>query len=135
MTFGLHIWPVELTFMFQVKENLNMQIIGISCKHYIYVAVPDRNRILFHRVFRAHHRVQCAIALSFRLGQGSYALRGCIRYSCIYIVCISPTLSGSSALQSIKLGDALKIRNGMIFDFYSRLPHIHICVMFIADGT
>ena len=132
MTFGLYIWPVELTFMFQVKENLNMQIIG---KHYIYVAVPDRNRILFRSVFRAHHRVWCAIALSFHLGRGSYALCGCIRYSCIYIVCISPTLSGSSALQRIKLGDALEIRNGMIFDFYSRLPHIHICVMFIVDGT
>ena len=36
---------------------------------------------------------------------------------------MSPTLSGSSALQCIKLGDALEIRNG-IFDFYPGLPHI-----------
>ena len=88
--------------------------------------VPDRNRILVHRVFRAHQRVQRATALSFRLGRGSYALRGCIRYSCIrysciYIARMSPTLSGSSALQHVKLGDALEIRNGIIFDFYSGL--------------
>ena len=68
----------------------------------LYVAVPDRNQILFHRVFRAHHRVRRAIALSFRLGQSSYALRGRIRYSCVYIALMSPTLSGSSALQQIE---------------------------------
>ena len=89
-----------------------------------YVAVPDRNQILVHRVFRAHQRVQRATALSFRSGRGSYALRGRIRYSCIYIARMSPTLSGSSALQHVKLGDALKIRNGIIFDFYSGLPHM-----------
>ena len=76
-----------------------------------------------HRVFRAHQRVQRATALSFRLGRGSYALSGCIRYSCVYIARMSPTLSGSSALQRVKLGDALEIRNGIIFDFYSGLPH------------
>ena len=88
------------------------------------VAVPDRNRILVHRVFQAHQRVQRATALSFRLGWGSYALRGRIRYSCVYIARISPTLSGSSALQRVKLSDALEIRNGIIFDFYSGLPHV-----------
>ena len=47
-----------------------------------------------------------------------------IRYSCVYTARMSPTLSGSSALQRVKLSDALKIRNGIIFDFYSGLPHI-----------
>ena len=88
------------------------------------MAVPDRNQILVHRIFRAHQRVKCATAQSFRSGRGSYALRGCIRYSCVYIARMSPTLSGSSALQHIKLGDALEIRNGIIFDFYPGLPHI-----------
>ena len=89
-----------------------------------YVTVPDRNRILVHRVFRAHPQVQQATALSFCLGRSSYALRGRIRYSCIYIARMSPTLSGNLALQHVKLGDALEIRNGTIFDFYLGLPHI-----------
>ena len=90
----------------------------------IYVAVQDRNRILVHRVFRVHQRVQRATALSFRLGQGSYAQCGRIRYLSIYIARMNPTLSGSSALQRVKLGDVPEIRNGIIFDFYSGLPHM-----------
>ena len=92
--------------------------------------IPDRNRILFHCVFRAHHRVRRAIALSFHLGRSSYALRRHIRYSCIYIVRMSPTLSGSSVLQRVKLGDALEICNGIIFDFYSGLPHVFLLLLF-----
>ena len=38
---------------------------------------------------------------------------------------MSLTLSGSSVLQCLKLGDALEIRNGIIFDFYSGLPHMY----------
>ena len=94
------------------------------------VTVLDRNRILFHCVFRAHHRVRRAKALSFHLGRGSYALRGRIRYSCIYTARMSPTLSRSSALQCVKLGDALKIRNGTIFDFYSGLPRVFLLLLF-----
>ena len=37
---------------------------------------------------------------------------------------MSLTLSGSSVLWRVKLGDALEIRNGIIFDFYSGLPHV-----------
>ena len=94
------------------------------CNVVIYVAVPDRNRILVHRVFWAHQRVQRATALRFRLGRGSYALCGHIRYSCIYIVHMSPTLSGSSVLHRVKLGDVLEIRDRIIFDFYPGLPHM-----------
>ena len=88
------------------------------------MAVLDRNQILVHRVFRAQQRVQRTTALSFCLGWGSYALLGRIRYSCIHIARLSPTLSGSLALQHVKLGDALEIHNRIIFDFYSGLPHI-----------
>ena len=38
-------------------------------------------------------------------------LHGRLRDSCIYEVCISPTFSGSSAPQSIELGNALKIHD------------------------
>ena len=45
-----------------------------------YVAVPDRNQILFHCVFRVHHQVWHTIVLSFPWGRGSYTLRaGLIR--------------------------------------------------------
>ena len=42
----------------------------------------------------------------------------------VYTVCMNPTLNRSSALQRVKLSDALEIRNGIIFDFYSGLPHM-----------
>ena len=99
-----------LPHMYVLHTN-NTCIHGNTCMR-TCVAVPNRNRMLFCRVFRAHHRVRRTIVLSFHLGRGSYTLRGRIRYSCIYIVHMSLTLSGSSALQSIELGDALEIRNG-----------------------
>ena len=37
---------------------------------------------------------------------------------------MSPTLNGSSVLQHFKCGNAIKIRNGIMFDFYQGLPHI-----------
>ena len=49
-------------------------------------------------VFRVHHRVWCSIALSFCWSWDSYALYRCIRYSCVYTLCMSPALSRSSAL-------------------------------------
>lgn len=42
-------------------------------------------------VLWAHHWAWCTTALCFRWGQGSYTLHGGIRYSCIYISCMSPT--------------------------------------------
>ena len=63
---------------------------------------------------------------NFCSGRGSYVLRGCIRYSRIYIVRMSPAPSRNSALQRIKLGDALEIHDGIIFGFYSGLPHIYV---------
>ena len=63
---------------------------------FLNVAVPNRNQILFRRIFQAHHRVWCAIALNFHWGRGSCALHKCIRYLCIYTSCMSPALSRSS---------------------------------------
>ena len=43
---------------------------------------------------------------------------------CVYEVHMSPALSGSSALLHVKLGDVLKICNGIIFNFYLGLSHV-----------
>ena len=37
---------------------------------------------------------------------------------------MSPALNGSTALQHFERGNAVKIRNGIMFDFYPGLPHI-----------
>ena len=37
---------------------------------------------------------------------------------------MSPTLSGTSVVLRAKFGDALEIRDGIIFDFYPGLPHM-----------
>ena len=42
----------------------------------------------------------------------------------VYKVRMSPAPSGSLALQHVKLGDALEIRDAIIFDFCPGLPHI-----------
>ena len=39
---------------------------------------------------------------------------------------MSPTLSGSSVLWHVKLGDALEICDGIIFNFYPGLPHMQL---------
>ena len=39
---------------------------------------------------------------------------------------MSPTLNGSSAIRHFKHSDVIEIRDGIIFDFYTGLPHIHI---------
>ena len=41
---------------------------------------------------------------------------------------MSPVLSRSSALHRVKLGDVLELRDGIMFDFYPGLPHIHVHV-------
>ena len=38
---------------------------------------------------------------------------------------MSPALKGSSAIRRFECGDAIKIRNGIAFDFYTGLAHIH----------
>ena len=39
---------------------------------------------------------------------------------------MSPTLNGSTALQRFEHGNAVKVRNGIMFDFYLGLPHVGI---------
>ena len=42
--------------------------------------------------------------------------------------CMSPTFNGSSALQHFERGNAVKICNGIMFDFYLGLPHMYVCM-------
>ena len=52
-------------------------------------------------------------------------LCGLVRYSCIHEAHTSPALNGSSAIRRFKHSGAIKICDGITFDFYIGLPHIH----------
>ena len=47
-----------------------------------------------------------------------------IWYSYILAVHMSPTVNRSCALQCFERSSAVKLRNGIMFDFYPGLPHI-----------
>ena len=38
---------------------------------------------------------------------------------------MSPALNGSSPIRRFEGSDAIEIRNGIIFDFYTELPHMY----------
>ena len=48
---------------------------------------------------------------------------------------MSPTHNGSSALEHFESGNAIKIRNRIMFDFYLGLPHILNFYSFIPKST
>ena len=97
----------------QDSENWNVYT-------YICVAVPDRNQILFHHTFWTYQSLMCYSA-ELLLEWGSHALCKCMNIWCVYQVHMSPTPSGSLALQHVKLSDALQIRDRIVFDFYPLL--------------
>ena len=39
---------------------------------------------------------------------------------------MSPALNGSSAIQRFERSNAIEIRDGITFDFYTGLPHIYV---------
>ena len=100
----------------------------------VYVAVPCRNRRLFGWIFWSHCCLRSAVSLNFR--QGAHMCFVDFRYSCIYEARMSPTLNESSAIQRFKPSNAIKIRNGITFDFYTGLPHIHfwVCTYVLSDS-
>ena len=51
----------------------------------------------------------------------------CVK-SRVYPLCMSPALNGSFALECFKRGNAIKVCNRIMFDFYLGLPHIHIYI-------
>ena len=81
---------------------------------------------LLHCVFRSHHcRVQSTGHITeVPLMAGLICTCKRIRYLRIYEACISPALNKSSAVRHFGRHDAIEICDGIIFDFYMRLPHI-----------
>ena len=43
----------------------------------------------------------------------------------VYTVHMSPALNRSSALEHFERSNAIKIHNGIMFDFYLELPHMY----------
>ena len=59
----------------------------------------------------------------------SSVLNGSFALQC-FAARMSPTVNGSFALQCFKRGKAVKLHNGIMFNFYLGLPHIFLCVHF-----
>ena len=74
-------------------------------------------------LFQPHYCVLNAAAQNFDQGQSSYVLHQLIRHSCTYAAHMSPALKGSYVLQRFERGNAVKIRNDIMFDFYTELTH------------
>ena len=89
-----------------------------------HVAVPGRNRTLFYCIFRSHYRIQSAVTQLFRYGWGSYVLCKLMNTRHVYTVRMNPTPNGRYTLQRFECGNAMEIRNGIMFGFYLGLPHI-----------
>ena len=51
----------------------------------------------------------------------------CVKVSSIHDFTkhMSPTRNGSTALQRFKRGNAIEMRNGIMFHFYPGLPHMY----------
>ena len=47
-----------------------------------------------------------------------------VKYSYIYEACMSPALSGSSAIRRLEGNNLIEIRGGITFDSYTDLPHM-----------
>ena len=58
--------------------------------------------------------VNCIAKLPFKI---------CVRYSKVHV---SPTLNGSLAIWHFKCSDAIKLHDGIIFDFYMGLLHMQM---------
>ena len=72
-----------------------------------------------------------SLAQNFLQGQSSYALGKLMNtymYTYhIHTVRMSPALNGSSVLERFKRGNAIKIHDGIMFDFYPGLPLVSVC--------
>ena len=60
-------------------------------------------------------------------------LRRLIWYSYIFAVRMIPALNGSFVLQCFECGNPVELRNGIMIDFYSGLPHI-ILTFYLNSG-
>ena len=90
----------------------------------VYVAVSGRNRTIFRCVFRLHHQVQSAVTQYFHYGGAHTCYVNTWILDAFYTARKSPTLNRSSVLQCFKCGNAIEIRNRIMFDLYPGLPHV-----------
>ena len=91
------------------------------------VALLSRNWTLFCCIFRSHYCVWSAVTQYFCYGWDSYPLCKLMNtwyLHTAHITIISPTLNGNSALQCFEHSNVMEICNEIMFDFYSRLPHV-----------
>ena len=58
-----------------------------------------------------------------------------VSYLRIYEARMSPALNGSSAIRRFERSDAIEIRNGITFDFYTGLSHIYTLTLKDGGGT
>ena len=95
------------------------------------VEIEEYSVAYFNRIamFKAPHRWT-----SVQGGAHNYVLRKFIRYSCIYEVHMSPTLSRSSAIRHFKHSNAIEICDGIPFDFYTGLPHVWFHILWLHQN-
>ena len=63
--------------------------------------------------------------MNLLLRVGLYVLSKLINTYHIYTERMSPALNKSSALECFECSNVIKIRNGIVFDFYLGLPHMY----------
>ena len=78
---------------------------------------------LFRCIFWQHRCVWSAVSLNL-YGWGSYVLCRCMNIWWVYVARMSPTPNRSSVIQYFELSYAIEIRDRIIFNFYTGLPHM-----------
>ena len=97
-----------------MQKLLNIQV-WESCVEIEYYSVVYFDRIT---TFKAPY-----LRTSVK-GRGSNARHNCVDSCRIHTARLSPALNGSSEIRRFERSDAIEIRNGIIFNFYTGLPHM-----------
>ena len=84
------------------------------------VEIEHHSVAYFHRI-TVFGAPQCRTSIN---GWGSYTVGKLMNTYHIYTARMSPALNGSFALQHLQHSNMIKIRNGIMLDFYLGLPHI-----------
>ena len=92
----------------------------------LHVAVPNRNRILFCHVFRAHHQVRLMHWVSTKGRVHMQYVNAWISDTSMKNIWAPPSAEEQcySMFNFHAYGDGLKVCYEIIFDFYSGLPHM-----------
>ena len=97
--------------------------ISLCCEELEFTYYMWQSRIQL-RISSTSLSLMCYRAeFSVKGGASSYMLCKHMNIWYVYKASMSPAPSNSLALQCVKLSDALVICNGIIFEYYPRLPH------------